>query len=235
MPDAHPRCSQVVVEPISDIVEEVALFVYSSCFSAVLMQRNLFLMHVSGCFIAEREVLLLAAQSGTGKSTTAAMLKQKGYPTFTDDTAMLYIKAGRCYAMASYPETRIWKDVAEVQQAYEETGGKKIRHKLDKFAFSFADSFVAEEVEVKGIVFMEANGDVINVEKLSGTEVWRLLNENMYGIRYVEGMKKSRILFSYLSSLANILPAWKATRPKIGKSFDEFSDAIKEEVIQKLN
>lgn len=226
--------SRIIVEPANNDQPEAAMPVYSSCISIALMQRNLFLMHVSGCFVTENEVLLLAAQSGTGKSATAAMLKQKGYPTFTDDTALLSIENGRCYARASYPETRMWKDTTGIQQVYNEADGKQIWHKAEKFAFSFADSFTTEKVEVKGIVFLEAVGDELKITRLKALESWQLLNANIYVLRYVEGMKKAKQVFSYTSLLSNTLPAWKATRPKSVKSFEQFSEAIQEQIIKKL-
>ncbi len=226
--------SQIIVAPADNRITDHAMPVYTSCISIALLQRNLFLMHVSGCFVARDEVLLLAAKSGTGKSTTAALLKQIGYPTFTDDTALLSIENGRCYARASYPETRMWKDASQTQQVYNLADGKQVYHKSEKFSFSFADSFTTEKMAVKGIVFLEAAGDELKITSLKALESWQLLNVNMYVIRFIDGMNKARQLFHYTSLLSNTLPAWKATRPKSVKSFEQFSEAIQEQIIKKL-
>lgn len=186
--------NQIIVAPADINHSEVIMPVYTSCISIALLQRNLFIMRVSGCFVSENEVLLLVAKSGTGKSSTAAMLKQKVFRTFTDDTALLSIENGRCYARASYPETRMWKDTTHTQQVYNLAGGKQVWHKSEKFAFSFADSFTTEKVVVKGIVFLEAVGDELKITRLKALESWQLLNANMYVFRFVEGMKKAKRL-----------------------------------------
>jgi hypothetical protein len=224
----------IIVEPVSSTIADVVLFIYSSCIASVLLQRDVILMHVSGVFTGEKEVLLFAAPSGTGKSTTATMLRQKGYPVFTDDTALLFIENGKCYARASYPETRMWQDVTDIQQVYDGSEGRRIRNKIDKYAFSFAESFVTEKVEIKGIVFLEAEGEEIKLENLTKIEIWQLLTDNVYGIRFINGMKKDKLVFAYMSSLANILPAWKAIRPATARSFEEFSAVIEQEVIMNL-
>ncbi len=150
--------NRVIVQAETPDTQEVPLFIYSGCIPVALLQRNLILMHVSGIFINPREVLLIAGPSGAGKSSTALMLAPPGYPLFTDDTALLKMESGRCYAWASYPETRLWAEVAEMQDVFSEANKKRVRPGMDKFAYTFGNSFTSDQVRVRGIVFLEVEG-----------------------------------------------------------------------------
>lgn len=78
---------QIWICPLCEDWSSVLLFFYSNAIAALLFQRNLIPFHVSGV-LDEDGVWLLSAPSRTGKSTTALKLKERGYPVFTDDTAL---------------------------------------------------------------------------------------------------------------------------------------------------
>ena len=220
-----------MVAPETADRHEIALFVYSNCIPIALLQRNRVLLHVSGVFINPGEVLLVAGPSGAGKSSTALMLEQLGYPLFTDDTALLSMEDGKCYARASYPETRLWAEAAEIREKFVQDEKRRVRPAIEKFAYRFDRSFSAERAEVKGIVFLETEGAEVHVAPMSVMETWRCLNDNTYVIRFIHGMNKGKLLFQYTTALAGLLPAWKARRPAGVKSYDTFSRAIEEEII----
>jgi len=222
--------NRVLVEPETPDKCEIALFIYSHCIPLALLQRNQVLLHVSGVFIRPGEVLLIAGPSGAGKSSTALMLEQLGYPLFTDDTALLSMESGKCYARASYPETRLWAEAAEMKLSPEEK--RRVRPHLEKYAYTFDHSFTTDGVEVKGIVFLNTEGEEVNIAALNATETWRYLNDNTYVLRFIRGMNKSKLLFHYTTALAGLLPGWKALRPAGVKSYETFSKAIEEEIIR---
>lgn len=225
---------KVVIEAQCDDWSSILLFFYSNCMAAVLYQRNLIPFHVSGVFIGERKVLLFAAPSRTGKSTTAVMLEQKGYPAFTDDTAVLTMDKTKCYAQASYPVMRLWQKSIMHQTLYDETNKKVIRNdvKIEKYGFHFHKKFVADKVEVAAIVFLEEKGTDIIIEKVNPQVSIQLLGDNIYRSQWVNGMKKQVLQFSTLTGIVNRLVMWRAVRPKGLATFESFADAIEEEVIQ---
>src|SRR5690606_23086279 len=120
----------VVIEPLSENVHEVLLYFYSNCLAVILMQRNRLPFHVSGVFVTPGKVLLFAAPSRTGKSTTAIMLQEQGYAPFTDDTAVLTVENGICYAQASYPMMRFWENTIKEQRVFAEADKRPIRDEI---------------------------------------------------------------------------------------------------------
>lgn len=224
---------QIVIEPLCNNMEEVLVYNYNHAMTALLLQRDIIPLHVSGVFTEPGKVLLFGAPSKTGKSTTALMLGHKGYRIFTDDTAILSFENNQCFAWASYPQTRLWNNVVEVQDIYDKKDKKLFKSGMEKYVFSFADNFTHNKVEVVGIVFLSMQGHDITIEKLDNIATIQNLDENIYGRRLIHEMKKSRQLFLFNMQVANSVSCWKATRPEQEVSFHSFADAIVKHIIDK--
>lgn len=224
---------RIVLEPLCNNMEEVLVFAYNHAMTALLLQRDIIPLHVSGVFTEPGKVLLFGAPSGTGKSTTAIMLGQKGYRLFTDDTAMLTFENNQCFARASYPQTRLWQNVVDVQVMYDEKDKKIFKPGIEKYSFSFADDFTHDKVEVVGIVFLSMQGHDITIEKLDHIATIQNIDENIFGRRFIHEMKKNRQLFLFSMQVANSVSCWKATRPEQEDSFHSFADAIVKHIIDK--
>jgi DNA-dependent RNA polymerase auxiliary subunit epsilon len=214
--------------------EEMLLHLYSNGFAAILYQRNIIPYHVSGIFVNATQVLLFAAPSGTGKSTIALMLRQQGYPTFTDDTAILSVNGTSCWAKASYPMIRLWQQTFEQQSQFIEGDKQRVFSDLDKYGFSFHEQFKHTDAEVVGIVFLETAGTTIHIEALSKSACMQLLGQNIYRVEWINALKKQKLKFEQITQLAAVLPAWKATRPEHIATFDSFTSAIESEIIKPL-
>ncbi len=223
---------RIIVEPLGDNWDQTLLYLYSNCLAVALFQRNLIPFHVSGVFVETNKVLLFAAPSRTGKSTTALILQQKGYAPFTDDTALLTVENGICYAQASYPMARLWQNTIAIQTVYNDNNKQYIYAELAKYGFSFHDHFVGEKVAVAGVVFLEEAGEEIKIQPLKALETMQLLGQNIYRGQWLNGMKKGKLQFEQLTSLANVLPAHQATRPENQPTFEEFADVIEQQIIK---
>lgn len=228
---------EIIIEPLEGDWSEILLFFYSNCMAAALFQRNLIPFHVSGVFINENKVLLFAAPSRTGKSTTSVMLQQKGYAPFTDDTAILCVEDGKCFAQASYPMIRLWQNSITQQTVFEGNSKQCIRTdiEIDKYGFMFHHQFVPEKVEVVGIVFLEAEGNEILIKKNKLNLAIQHLGNNIYRKQWLNGMKKQALQFKQLTSIVNAVPTWIASRPKAQATFESFADAIEQQVIEQIN
>lgn len=226
----------VTIEPISGNMEEVLLYFYSNCFAFILFQRSIFPFHVSGVFIDERQVLLLAAASGTGKSTTAIKLKELGYTIFTDDTAAIFVENKQTYALASYPIIRLKKDSINYQDAVPLSDQFPLRgeQESEKFGFYFHKHFYPSKAKVAGIVFLENNGTDISIKRLKHTECIPLLSKSIYRKRWLYGLNKEALKYKLLTEICQTVPAFKASRPENTLTFNSFASAINSEIIGKI-
>ncbi|MCU0349427.1 MAG: hypothetical protein MUF43_01165 [Flavobacterium sp.] len=228
---------EIIIERLDGNWNEVLLHFYANCMAVALFQRNLIPFHVSGVFVDKGRVLLFAAPSRNGKSTTSVMLQQRGYPLFTDDTAILFVENGKCYAQASYPMIRLWQNTIEKQQVLHEADKFELCYdiELDKYGFMFHEQFVSNKVEVVGVVFLDADGNDMKIEKLKPSIAIQQLGNNIYRKQWLNGMKKQLIQFKHLTSIVNAASSWKAYRPKGQPTFDNFSEMIEDQIINPIN
>ncbi|AOZ99136.1 hypothetical protein [Flavobacterium commune] len=224
--------NKVVIEPLCEDWDSILLFFYSNSIAAILFQKNLIPFHVSGVLDNKGGLWLFAAPSRTGKSTTALKLKEKGYALFTDDTALITIVNNECVAIASYPVLRAWENTMNNQQVYALSEGKQLRAEINKFGIAFHDDFVSSSQKVKGIIFLEMQGDSIQIERMKSAKGMQHLGNNIYRNKWVHGMNKQLLQFKTVSAISQKVPFWVATRPKDKPSFDSFADAIIEQIIE---
>lgn len=226
--------TNIIIEPICSNWDEILLYFYADCLAAILFQKNIFPFHVSGICLNHNEVLLFAAHSGVGKSSTSLILQQKGFAPFTDDTASIFFKNGKIYAYASYPMVRLSEVTLHNQNTFQ---SDKVDYRFEetkKLGFNFHDKFNINFFEVSGIVFLEENGNEISIESIDVINCLRLLHQNVYRSRWITRMGKDKIQFEILTKLANNLKAWKAIRPKNILTFETFASAIQDTIISKL-
>jgi hypothetical protein len=228
---------EIIIEPHGNNRDDILLYFYSNCMAAALIQRDLLPFHVSGIFISDNRVLLFAAPSRTGKSTTSVILQQKGYQPFTDDTAIMMVEDGVCYAYASYPMIRLWENTIRKQNLLDDSSKKLLRSdvELKKYGFMFHEKFVTSKVQVAGIVFLEEKGAEIQIERLTHQSAIETLSHNIYRRQWIPGMKKQLLQFKSLSAIAHVIPAWRAIRPKSKPTFQSFADAIAEQIIAPIS
>ena len=224
--------NKVIIEPLCEDWDSILLFFYSNCIAVILFQNNQIPFHVSGVLDKNDALWLFAAPSRTGKSTTALKLKERGYRLFTDDTALITVKDNSCVAIASYPVLRAWENTMNNQQVYALSDGKQLRAEINKFGIDFHEDFVSTSQKVKGIIFLEMQGDIIQIEQIKPAKGMQNLGSNIYRNKWVHGMNKQLLQFKTLSSISQKVPFWKAIRPKDKPSFDSFADAIIEQIIE---
>lgn len=226
---------EIIIEALSENLTEVLLFFYSNALAAVLFQRNLIPFHASGVKINENQIVLFPAPSRTGKSSTAIFLEKKGYPIFSDDTVLLEVIEGKCYATPSYPIMRLWENSIQASDQYETEDGYELRPGMNKFGISLGEKFSHQKMEVAALVFLNSHTDALSVDKLKTKDVFLHLANNVYRKQWIAGMKKQMQQFQLISSISQAIPAYLAHRPKSENSFNAFSDAIEQQVIHQIN
>jgi hypothetical protein len=227
---------EIVLELLGNNYEEQLIYFYSNGLAATLYQRGLIPFHVSGVFLKDNEVILFAAPSRTGKSTTAVKLQEKGYPLFTDDTAILNIKDGHVYAQASYPMARLWQKSVENQGYF--VGDRNLivnyNSEYEKYGFHFHEQFNSVEQKVVAIVFLETSGDQIIIEPISKSRLVSNLGLNTYRGQWVNGMNLADTQFKLLLDIANSIKSYRAVRPLDSDTYESFTNAIINEICSKI-
>jgi hypothetical protein len=227
--------NQVTIEPHTEDLRDVLLYFKSNCMAAVLFQRGKIPFHVSGVVDNDGGVWLFSADSGTGKSTTALKLKERGYSIFTDDTALIYVENGQCFARASYPMIKAWPKTMENQKLYGYDQSFQIHSSHDKQGVFFHNDFIHKPLPVKGLVFLEIADEDIEIKKITGMEGISRLLPNVYRGQWVTALNQNALQFVTITEIAKAVPCFTAQRPMTKPSFEEFADALVAKIIQPTN
>lgn len=225
----------VVIEPLTDDFEQVLFYFYTGVLATVLFQKNILPLHVSGILLKNNTVLLFAGHQRAGKSTTSIMLQNKGYLPFTDDTAVLEVKDGICFAQASYPIIRAAEKTLEKQLVYSEEEISPLNKLGYKFGINFHEKFIEHPLPVSGIVFLSEEGDEVSISTMKAAEAIKYLKFNIYRKQWVSGMKKDMLEFKTISNIAQSqVQFFSAKRPLEVDSFETFALAIEEQIISQI-
>jgi len=219
----------IIIEPIHYDYSRYLLYFYSNCLAAMLLQRNLIPFHVSGVFTQPGKVALFAAPSGTGKSTLAVKLQELGFAPFTDDTAVLFVKDGKCYAQASYPMIRLWENALDKQKMLD-IDEKQIIYdgEKDKYGFLFHSQFADTPAEVERIIFMQKDAyPQIQTLKIKSIDAFKALSDNVYRRHWITALQMHTQQFLLISQILQIVPNLLITRPLHHDTFDTLPQIIK--------
>ncbi|RPA66620.1 hypothetical protein EF405_20250 [Cyclobacteriaceae bacterium YHN15] len=223
--------NEVTIEPLAEAFKDVLLYFQSNCLAAILFQRNLIPFHVSGVMDKEGGVWLFSAPSGTGKSTTALKLQEMGYRLFTDDTALVYVENGVCYARASYPMLKAWQQTMDNQKFYSIQETFQIETGYDKFGVLFHRDFVNLPAPVKGIVFLDIAGDQIRISPMKAPQGMAYLMANVYRGEWASALNKIKLQFLTAAEIAKTVPFFEASRPEDFPTFKDFAMEIEKKII----
>lgn len=102
---------QIIIEPLTNIHEKsIRLFVLGSCMGALLMQRNLFLLHGNAIKINDEQCVSFVGNSGVGKSTLSGAFFKRGYSILADDICVINSENS---VMPSFPRIKSCADAAQ--------------------------------------------------------------------------------------------------------------------------
>ncbi|EKB47408.1 hypothetical protein [Cecembia lonarensis] len=221
---------EVLVEPLCEDMRDVLLYFKSNCLAALLFQKGKIPFHVSGVVDKDGGVWLFSADSGIGKSTTALKLKEKGYPLFTDDTALIEVAHGQCWAKASYPLIKAWPQTMAHQSMYSNQESFPLFSGNDKQGIHFHQEFIHQALPVKGIVFLKIEGDRVQVRPLKAVEGMSLLLSNVYRGHWVTALNQNPLQFKTVAAIAQTTRFCEAVRPNQQESYETFANAIIEKI-----
>lgn len=90
-------------------LEDASIYLLGPVLGFALRLKGITCLHASA-FVFRNSVVALAGEAGSGKSTTAAALAQRGFPVLSDDVVALLDKGGTIWVEPAYPRLRLWPD-----------------------------------------------------------------------------------------------------------------------------
>ena len=136
-------------------LEDMTAYLYGPVLGFILRAWGRLALHAS-CVRIENSAVLLAGDSGAGKSTTAAALAARGVPVLSDDlTALTEGNAGQMMAWPSFDHLRLWSS-SEAIVLGESGRLDRITPGWDKRRFPLiGENLVVEPCQLSAVIILE--------------------------------------------------------------------------------
>jgi hypothetical protein len=225
-------CRIVVVPVVGVDQEALRLFVLGPGLGVLLHQRGLLVFHASGVAIHDQVVGFIGAK-GWGKSTTAAILHQRGHALISDELLVLRFDIlNQPRVMPGSPQIKLWVD------ALIGTGGDpdvavRVRPGVDKFNVN-ASSVAPEELLLHCLYLLDA-GEELSIESTSPSEAFLGVIPHLYvyrfGMSFLQAMGMTRV-FQQLNQLLRKITVKRLLRQRDLSQLSDIARRIEQDVLQ---
>lgn len=205
---------RIWIRPVSQCDEaSIRLFLNGSVFGAVLHQRGLIPIHGSS-FVFEGKTVLLAGDSGAGKSSVTTAFCQNSARFLNDDINPLIVTDDAVRIKKIRTSVKLWEDSLNALSV-DDPAKLRIRPDVEKFYVSLNNVVQDEELDLNCLIILQSSTcDTIEYTVPQGTEKYHLLRSVIYRKGYLHGMpltKKS--YFKKLLQVADSVKMYVVTRP----------------------
>ena len=201
----------VCVEPLGGRPADIASFLVG-LWIILLQQRGVTTLHAAAVYTPGGAVLLLG-RSGSGKSSLAAALVERGHALLADDVTGVVLRGGRATALPSFASLRLWKRTLEEMSAPPEVRSR-VRPGLEKYWVK-ASSACAEALPVcAAIALNPSRGPGIHMASVSPSDAFWLLCEHTHRKRASRALGQRPAHFRVAAAMARQVPMSQAWRPR---------------------
>ncbi len=219
--------SQVRLQLNGGTTEDALPYFYGTVITALLHFYFKFPIHCSAS-LGKNGLNLFCAVSGTGKSTLAIRLHEKGYPIFADDKCVLQwnpiLKSFT--VQPSIRAIRLCEDaIANVEDKTILKEPVPIRAKEGKFQFNLDNTLEGKINLVSKIFVIKKNEDIENIRfrELKGKRKLNALYKQLHRPGLIAGDEMKDRLTKYLQRLATKVQVFLVVRPT-NLTIGEFTD-----------
>jgi hypothetical protein len=221
---------EIIIEPYANADEDsIRLFVLGSCFGALLMQREYYLLHGNAVKIGEHAVSFVGL-SGAGKSTISGILFKRGYSILADDVCAVN-RTGE--VLPSFPQIKLWSDAVQ-QLGMNAAGLRKIRPTMEKYAIPLASKFYPNALPLKMIYILTPHNQLDTyVTNVTGVHKYASLQQQSYRRLYATGLMTNKVYRQRCMDLSKNVDLAKIYRPNIGYDFDNLVACVEQDLAQR--
>jgi hypothetical protein len=202
----------------------ISAHLLASVIVAILRQRGMLVLHANVTQV-NFGAIAITGESGSGKSTTQAILLASGFKLVSDDITVLGRGADNLvYVLPGMPRMNLCEDAA-IKLGHDITKLSRNPIRSIKVLVPTVPSDIAvDAVPLKKIVILSSNsGKSLMVNSLCGAAKFAALQECIYGPLFPE---EHHGLFPLLSSLSSQVEIVSIVRPALKWSAKEVAEVI---------
>lgn len=207
---------QITVDPAPGASEAaVARFAMMTPLAALWYQRGQLALHAAaGLPPTGGGAILLAGDSGAGKSSLLAALLQQGWTMLADDLAVVEVAGDGAPVVRPTPAPlRLWPDAQQEVGALPEEAG--------------ISGVSPQSRPISAIYWLTVhNGSRLETETLTGAARFRALGSLLYNSRIADALLDKAAYLSCASRLAQTVPVIRLRRPRGRWSVPELAEVI---------
>lgn len=207
--------------------DDLRVFLISSCLGAILLQRDLFVLHGNvikvgaGC-------IACVGHSTAGKSSLAAAFMQHGHPVVSDDVCAINQNGE---AIPGIPRIKLNEDISK-KLNIDTAGLKSIRNNFEgKYSLALGDKFYAERLPLLAVYELSAGirENVVIKKQTNRFERFAVLKRHLYRPRLVRVIQDQAFNLKNCSHIAEKVHVSRIQRPKHKFTLEELRDLIIED------
>jgi hypothetical protein len=226
----------VEIDPCDDAgAGEVQRFLRMTPAAALYLQRGIPVLHAAVVTDAAGRAVVLAGDSGAGKSVLLAALAQRGWGLLTDDLAPVTLDDDRvAVAVPTWREVILWPDsVGHVVDATSTAEGDDVREFGPsglRRAVGWDDRFVDEARPIRAIWWLGVHSfDPIEVRGVEGVSRFDALAAMAYNRRIASALLDRASYLRVAGTVAGSgIPIRRLIRPRGRWTADELADIVQD-------
>jgi hypothetical protein len=218
--------SSVIIEPMTDDMDRLRVFVIAGAMSAILHQRGYAVIH-GNAVVMNDQAYIFSGPSGIGKSTLAATFHQRGFGLLADDiVAIRFDEEGIPWALPSFPHVKLWEDAIESLELSEEER-IPLFDRITKFVVPMSQAFYPKPCRVMAYYSLhKTQGRSLYLEPLKGAAAFSEIQLNVFRDYYLGLMGKLKQHFELGMALAKKIKTYRLYRPEEGFYTHQIVDAF---------
>lgn len=215
---------EILVEPApGSLPGDIRAYLLAPIFGQLCFQSGKYALHASSVKVNQTVVAFLG-NSGDGKSTLAADLERRGFPTVSDDTCLLDTSFGSGFRVIPVaPALKLWPSALDHLGA-STVGLAKVWSQEEKFRMRIRE--VQERLPLGEVIFLEWDPDPKAppvLEPVKGVEAMSRLLRFMHFEYLMKPTGRQAECFRLCGELLRQARAFVLRRPK---DFDRMGDVI---------
>ncbi len=217
-------------------IEDIQAFILGYCIAMLLLHRKTLAIHCSAvCDMgsADEGAILIAGNSGAGKSSLTRKLIEEGYKVMTDDIAAVNVLSDEygnntAIVYPAFPYQKLCRNEVE-KRNMDLNELIYVDEDKDKFLVPLKDIFVDRPLKLKGMLFLNVS-DVndVQVTRLSGLSQLMAVRQNLFLRKFYGDWQNDPQILNLSLKIAANCPVYLINRPAEGDTLSAISDQVKE-------